>query len=393
MAIQVLITDPQHQVVGDPLAEWSGLDVTTRFNEPASGQLTHPAWPWVMEQLQPGNRAVLIRDGQVWCEGPIEVPQDYTWDLMDDADPGTVTLHFSDDLAVAAGHITWADPAAAWPLQPFKADYRLTNTNAETIIRTLVDVNCGPGALAGRQIPGFALATAAGVGTATSITTRFEGLLEACRRAAVNGGGLGFRTYASGGQVLFEVYQPTDLTATARFSKGLGNLRSVRFKQSAPTVTDALVSGSYTEADPDAVPPVEESRTFVEVADAAAAGLWWRVEQHVDGSADDDADGELSAAGAEELAGGAAPVELATVTVDTEDLRAGVDYGLGDRVTVVLPTGLEVADIVRSIHLQATPDSGEYVTALIGSPEATTDPATVRLIRELGRRLGRLEAR
>ncbi|WP_346770369.1 hypothetical protein [Streptomyces sp. N502] len=86
-------------------------------------------------------------------------------------------------------------------------------------------------------------------------------------------------------------------------------------------------------------------------------------------------------------------MELATVTVDTEDLKAGRDYTLGDRVTVALPTGLEVADLVRSIHLQATPTSGEYVTSLVGSPEATSDPQMVRLVRELGRRLGRLEAR
>lgn len=393
MTIQVLITDPAHLVVGDPLHEWSSVDVTRRFNEPSSGQITHPAYPWVMAQLVPGNRVVLIRDGSVWCEGPLEIPTEYTWDLTDDTDPGTVTLHFTDDLAVLAGYITWADTNNTWATQPFTANWSLTNTNAETIIRTLVNDNCGPGALAARQLPDLVLGSVASVGSDTSITTRFEPLLEVCRRAAVNGGGLGFRVHTDAGQRVFDVYAPADKTATARFSKGLGNLRSVQYKQSAPTVTHALVSGNHTEADPDADPPVAESRTFVAVADAAAAAEWWRVEQHIDGSADTDAEGELTAAGSEALAEGADPVELVTTTVDTEDLRAGRDFDLGDRVTVALPTGLEVTDIVRSIHLQATPESGEYVSSLIGSPEASTASDMVRIVRELSRRLGRIAAR
>lgn len=385
MAIQLLVCDQDLTIVGDPLDAWTNLDCTRRFNEPASGSVQLPAWPEIMAQLQPGNRIVVIRDGAVWAEGPLEIPQDYTWGIDSEADPGQVTAYFTDDLAVTAGYITWPSPAAAWADQPDTAARTIASTNAEVIIRTLVDENCGPSALTARQIPHLALDTLAGAGTTTSVTTRFEGLLEVCRRVAIDGGGLGFRTRVSGGQILFEVYAPQDMTSTARFSAGLGNLRRVAFKRSAPTVTHALVQGSEVEAPTD--------RVFVEVADTTAAADWWRVEKLRDGSKDTDATGELTQAGTEELASGAAPVELATVTVDTEDLRAGRDFDLGDQVTVELPTGLEVVDIVRSIQLQATPESGEVVTTLVGSTDATSDPAMVRLVRELGRRLGRIEAR
>ncbi|WP_264296600.1 siphovirus ReqiPepy6 Gp37-like family protein [Streptomyces sp. C8S0] len=217
------------------------MDVTRRFNEPASGSVTLPADDEVMEQLQPGARLVVIRDGAIWCAGPLEIPQDYTWTVG--ADPGEVVVYFSDDLVRPAGYLTWPDPAAAWSAQP-DTHRQITSTNAETIIRTLVDENCGPGALAARQIPNLALAAAAGVGTTTSVSTRFEGLLETCRRVAIDGGGLGFRTRQTATEVEFEVYQPADLTATARFSRGLGNLRALTYKQSAPTVTHALVTGS-----------------------------------------------------------------------------------------------------------------------------------------------------
>lgn len=387
MAIQLLVTDGDLVVQGDPLHDWTSLDCTRRFNEPASGSVVLPAYPEVMAQLTAGHRLVVVRDGDIWMAGPMEIPQDYGWGVGDDGEPGvgTVTVHCSDDLAVPAGYVTWPSPASAWSAQPDTAPRAIATTNAETIIRTLVNETCGPGALTARRIPNFALAPVAGVGTTTSVTTRFEGLLETCRRVAIDGGRIGFRTRQTDTQILFEVYQPADLTSTARFSQGLGNLRSVQYKQSAPSVTHALVQGSEVEAPAD--------RIFVEVANTAAAGAWWRVEKLVDGPTENDSTGELTAAGSEELATGSAPVELATVTVDTEDLRAGVDFDLGDRVTVQLPTGVEVADVVRSIHLQATPDSGEYVSTLIGSPESTSDPAMVRLVRELSRRLGRIEAR
>lgn len=385
--IQLLITDENLAVQGDPLTGWTSLDCTLRFNEPASGTVELPAHPEVMAQLEPGNRLVVIRDGSIWCAGPMEMPQDYSWGIGESAepDPGKVSVSFSDDLARVAGYITWADPAASWASQPDTASRTINATNSEAIIRTLVNENCGPGAQSARQIPNLALDALASVGATTSVKTRFEALLDTCRRVAVDGGQIGFRTRQDAGQILFGCYAPADRTATARFSRGLGNLRSLQYKLSAPTVTHALVSGSEVEAPAD--------RKFVQVSSATAAATWWRVEKLVDGNAADNTNGELTQAGNEEIAGGAAPVELATVTVDTEDLRAGRDFGLGDKVTVELPPGGYVEDVVRSIHLQASPDAGEHVASLVGSPEATTHPYMVRMVRELGRRLGRIEAR
>lgn len=386
MAVQLLITNKNLAVQGDPLDGWTNLDASKKWNEPGSGTVELPARPDVMAQLQPGNRLVIIRDRAVWMAGPLEVPQDFTWSITESPGHGRVTVSFSDDLALVAGHITYPSPVNAWTAQPANTWREIPSTNAEAIIRQLVTENCGPGARAERRIPNLALAPAAGVGTTTSVRTRFEALLDTCRRVAVDGGEIGFRTWQTATQILFGCYAPRDLTATARFSAGLGNLRSVQAKQSAPTVTHALVAGTEPETG-------TTGRTYVQVADPAAADTWYRVEKYIDGSAENDANGELSQGGREELATGAAPVELATVTVDTDDLKAGRDFDLGDRVTVALPYGVEVADLVRSIHLQATPDSGEYVTTLIGSQGATSDPALARAVRALGRRLGRLETR
>ncbi|WP_151484856.1 siphovirus ReqiPepy6 Gp37-like family protein [Streptomyces albicerus] len=386
MAIELLITNESLAVLGDPIDGWTSLDCTKRFNEPASGTVELPARPEVMSLLQPGNRLLVVRDGVIWTAGPMEIPQDWTWSIGESSepDPGKVKVNFSDDLAFIAGYITWPLPASAWSAQPTISRREIYTTNGETIIRTLVNENCGPGALAARQIPSLVLDSVASVGTTTSVGTRFEPLLDTCRRVAIDGGKIGFRTRQGGSQIKFGCYAPADKTKAARFSTGLGNLRHIAYKQSAPTVTHALVAGNESAS---------PSQVFVEVADTTASSVWWRVEKYVDASADTNTNNELTAAGNVELAEGSSPVELATVTVDTADLKAGRDFDLGDKVTIELPTGVEVADVVRSIHLQATPRGGEYVTSLVGSPEATSDPQMVRLIRELGRRLGRLEAK
>lgn len=385
--IDLLVTDKSLSVVGDPLSGWTDLQATLNFNEPASGQVTLPAYPEYMALLQPGNRLMVMRDGEIWCAGPLEVPQEFSWGVggdVNEPDPGKVTLSFSDDLARVAGYVTYPNPAASFASQVTATDNvrQITATNAETIIRTLVNENCGPGALVARRIEQLAMDAVAGVGSSTSISTRFEALLDVCRTVAATDG-LGFRTRQdmASNQILFGVYEPTDRTATARFSTGLGNLVSVSFKLGAPTATAELVQGGDTG-----------SRVYIEVNSSAEAD-WYRVEKLVDQSGTTNANGELTQAGNLELGNDNPQATLATVTVDTDDLKAGRDFGIGDLVTVELPTGLEVVDVVRSITLNATPKGGEVVTSVIGTQDATTSSYIVKTVRNLARKLGRLEAR
>lgn len=385
MAITLLVTDKNLVVQGDPLTGWTDLQVDLNFNQPAAGSVTLPAWPDVMALLQPGNRLVVIRDGGIWCAGPLEAPQSFTWDLESNTEPGTVVCSFSDDLARVAGYLTYPSPALAFSAQPADTTARsITATNAETIIRTLVNENCGPGAITVRRIEQLVLDSVASVGSTTSISTRLDPVLDVCRTVAAGGGALGFRTRQDAAQIKFGVYAPQDRTATARFSADLGNLRSVSYSMVAPLATAELVQGGDNTT---------ATGVYVEV-DSGSATAWYRVEKLQDQSGIiDDADGELTQAGTLALVDDNPQSSLSTVTIDTDDLQAGRDYGLGDKVTVVLPTGLEVADVVRTISLAATPDGGEVVTSVIGNQDQSTATATTRIVRELSRRLGRLETR
>lgn len=393
MAIELLVTNSALAVQGDPLAGWRALTAEQRYNEPGAGSVKLTAYPEVMAQLQPGNRLVVIRDRKVWMAGPLEVPQDYEWDLGGNADPGEVTVTFSDDLAQVAGYLTYPEPAKTWQTQTATVDMvRKITATSETIIRTLVNENCGPGALATRRIPQLALDTLAGVGTTRTLSTRMEPLLDACRTVAVPDG-VGIRTRQVGDLILFDVYQPRDLTGTARFSAGLGNLRKVRFSLSAPTATSELVMGGDDPAQQVGAGEPANTRAYTEVTSGAHA-TWYRVEKLIQSSGKTNADGELTQDGVLALGNDNPQASLATETIDTEDLQAGRDYQLGDKVAVVLPTGLTVLDIVRRIQLVAeSPDTGERVTAVIGNSDTTTGASLVGTVRNLAYRLGQIESR
>jgi hypothetical protein len=375
----ILITDRTLNVVGDPIVNWTNLDVTLRFNEPGSGLFVAPGHSWVRQQLHPGNRVVVIRDGEVLTAGPVEK---WIYERSDDgenAGDGVITVHFADDLATIAGRLAYPDPALEPEAQV--SDNWTFSGNAELGMRELVNDNAGPGALSARQIPQLALGTLAGVGDTIDITAAImEPVLEVLRRAALAGGGLGFRTRQSGTQILFEVYEPPDVSAEVRFGFNLGNLKYVAYEVNAPTVTSAIVGGQGAGAD----------RFTLERNNLGTEGAWGRLEKHI-ARPGNDATAELEADGDEALAEGDETARLPSNIADTPDQQFGVHYQLGSRVSIESWPGEAITDIVQTVHLQAWPTAGEVVAATVGSQAASSDPAWVQRVREIDRRVGRLE--
>jgi hypothetical protein len=164
------------------------------------------------------------------------------------------------------------------------------------------------------------------------------------------------------------------------FSWALGNLAELATDPDAPVATVAIVGGTGEGA----------SRIVVERADAGAVSSWGRKEIFVNQSGVSDSTG-LAQYGDQALAEKAEKVGLSAVAVDSPHMRFGVDYGLGDRVSVVLASGVLVTDVVRAVTVKAIPDQGELITPQIGSTDATTDRGTTAVLREMLRRLGRLE--
>jgi hypothetical protein len=375
----VLFTDRYCNVVGDPVVCWTSLDITLRFNEPDSGQMVVPAYDWIREQIVPGNRIVVVRDGTVLIAGPIEKWQHERSDNGENSGVGKLTISFADDFALIAAHEMYPDPTQ--DVEGQAVDNWTFTGNAELALRELVDTQAGENALAPRQIPQLVLGALAGVGGDVTVTAdRMQMAGDVARKIAEVGGGLGFRTRQSGNQILFEVYSPPDKSGTVRFGFGLGNLKYISYEVTAPTATSVSVGGQGDGAD----------RYMIERTNPDEMDAWGRFEKHVarpgNGYLPD-----LQDDGDRALADGAATTRLTTNVSDSPTQRFGEHYNVGDVVAVESWPGEQVADVVRTVHFQVYATSGEYVAATIGNQAALTDPEWVRRVREIDARLDKLD--
>ena len=381
----VYLADKDLRPVTDPI-QWTSIDATARHLEPGSASITCAATPQVMGELATDGRlAVVVHDGAVFVAGPVEKPHgDYVWSASegDAVEPGVVTFHMADYLALVAGRVNYPDPAAAWTAQTTVADYAATGV-ASTVLRNLVNVNAGPGALTSRRVPHLVMGTDPAVGPTIDVSARAQPLLDVARSIVTRAGGLiGFRTVydQAARQVTFDVFSTVDRSNSVKFSRSLGNLRSVQFSTEIPSATTVLVAGQG----------VGTARTMVERTSSAAEAAFWRIEEFRDARSDATT-ALLEAAGDERLAETAATARLGTQTVITPDLPPPLQL-LGSLVTVEPRQGLALVDTVRSVHLQVTPRAGAYVTAQVGAQAQTSEPEWMRQTRELARRLARIEA-
>ena len=376
----VLFTDDDLVVLGDPIMCWTSLDITLKFNEPDSGMMIVPGYPWILDQIAPGNRVVVIRNQAILTSGPIEKWLHERSDDGENAGYGKLTVNFADDSAKIAARDVRPDPAQTVEGQTVD-NWTFTGT-AEDALRALVNLNAGPGALADRREPHLVLGAAAGIGAGITVTAqRMQPLGDVARKIAEVGGNLGFRTRQVGTQIEFQVYAPVDKSSTVRFGFALGNMKYVSYEVSAPTATVVEVGGQGdTGAD----------AFMIERTNPTELLSWGRFEKLVSraGTADLQV---LQDDGDKALAEGAATTRLATNVADTPDQRFGRDYSVGDIVAVESWPGEQVVDLVRTVHLQIYATSGEYVSATVGSQEATSDPEWIRRVREIDERLGQLE--
>jgi hypothetical protein len=366
-----------------PVDNWTAVDSVVKFNATGSGSFTAPADPaLVTAATTPGNRVVLLRDGVVFSSGPIEGWDD-DWQADKHGLKGLpdLTVRWADNTVLLARHITYPDPTAAATAQTTVVAYTATGVNAETVMRSLVNLNAGPGALAARQEPHLQLGVVAGVGTNINESTRFEPLTDVLRRVALAGGGLGFRVREDMhlAQLYFEVYTPSDRSASIRFSRQLNNVRAVKATDTAPSCTAAIVGGDGTGT----------SRQVVERLNVSGWGRWETFVNQAGAGGSDVT--EQQQAGDKALVDGGETIVAAVTAVDTATQKFGVNFFLGDKVSVQAGTGVQVVDVVSSAHLFGTPADGVQVQPAIGLDTGHKDNQTIQTVRAMERRLNRLE--
>lgn len=199
-------------------------------------------------------------------------------------------------------------------------------------------------------------------------------------------GGIGVRvrlveTNAVRAVLTVEFYSPADRTATAKLSDRIGTLRSWDSTQGAPAATAAVVGDAGAGT----------FRTFVSATADQPASWGGRIETFVDASDTFDPN-ELTQRGQEALDEGAAAATFSLVAADTQMLRFGVDYGLGDLVTVEVGTATAV-DRVSAVSLTVTEDA-ITVAPTVGDPDKPDPLLRIgQLIRTTGRKTDFLQTR
>lgn len=367
MALSLVITNAARQPVTAEIP-WITLAAEPRLNQIGAGLFTaEPTLALLEAATTPGNRVRLVRGNQVFLSGPIEVPQDIEF-TPDGPEP--VTVQWASNEADIAGELVYPDPAVAAPVGWVTEAWTLAATNAETVMRTAVDLNVGPGALVARQVPGLTLGPALGVGTTIDAEARLTKLGDALRTWAAAGGNLGWRVRETTAGLLFDVWDPDDLSATIKFSFGLNNLRSLRVRSDAPKGTVFIRGDDQTGT----------ARDFTETVNATDAA-YGRRELFVNN------DDPVAA-----IAENAARITLTAEGVDTPRQIFGVHFGLGDIVGVEDSYGRVFADVVTAAKLTADAgtDPDGTVTVSIGTGHRSADAARTDQLRRLGRDVDRL---
>lgn len=383
--LRVYVRNSTLQRIGQ-VTDHTDLTVVPRFNAIGAMTLTvsadSPSAPLLVE----GNGLIVkTPSGETVLSGPIRTPD---WSRSEsDAGAGKLTVGAVSDDEILARYTCWPSPTAAIGSQTAPV-YKIDVPAAETGMRNLVNLNAGPGALASRKNPLLTLA-ANGFhgGPLVREVNQFDNLLTVLQDIA-GAAGLGFRVVQVGSALQFQVFQPADLSGTARFSFGLGNLTDASYSTTPPTCTRAIVVAGGGSS-----PRV---CTTYDRADPLFPGLV--IEQFVDQTSVDTASVDLAAqmdqAGEEALANGAGQGSLSISPIDLPMLRYGRDYNVGDTVSAQLRGGAWYTDVVREVTL-ASSAGGSTVKATVGGDSTGTGTVAriYSFIAQVKRDVGRLKTR
>jgi hypothetical protein len=399
--IKLLVAGPDLKPLA-PLTTWNSIDATPTLRDNGTGSFTIPANETVYNLLTgTGNRIHLYYQGRIFLAGPIT-----SVEITEEGGvPGLLTCAWVSDMTWLGRRLTYPSPSKSATDTTQPVNYVVTDTNAETVLRDLVDKNIGPSALAERRLPKLVLETVHSplLGSTVSVTapmsqTLKDSLVAAAVASTPN---LAFDVVLDDTvpQLVFRVWQPGDLSNRIRYTKGLNNLRSVDITSTTPTVTVAIVGAeaTTTTTDTDTGDTTEKPGKVWERSDADAVTAWGRMETWVSSTADTDAtaaaqDSQSQQDGDLAVLNGSQSVQATAEVVDSPGRQYGIDYPLGATVGVNPTIGDPITQTVQSVTLHAEPQAGVTVIPDFGDTTPRMGRTLIGLFQQQQRRIARLEA-
>lgn len=360
------------------------LDLTAEevFNNVGSWTLALPPEHPMAPHLQvPGAGIIVTGPNDVLFSGPVTEP---CFESSAENPLGMTTFSGVTDDVILRDYLSIPQPSNPNLATQNKAHDKRTG-KCEDLLHSYVNANMGPSAPAARRKANLIMGTNGHRGPVISKSPRFPVLGELLSEIAIVAN-LGFRVVQREDKLVFETYQITNRAETIRLDVRNGQLASQKVSITPPSATRVLVAGQEEGV----------NRQFVyrdnEVSLAAEESWGRRIERFLD-QRQTDVIAELEQAGDEVLAeeGYTAVVAQATPTTDEVTMRFGVDWYLGDRITVVVED-VELTSNVVGMVLKVSAENGLQVGAKIGDPIAyDMEGAFVRRLSKAEARISQIE--
>ncbi|MFY1620035.1 siphovirus ReqiPepy6 Gp37-like family protein [Micromonospora sp. WMMD736] len=345
---------------------------------------------------QPGSGIlVTLENGDVLISGPTVKAED----AATSTDPnGTLQVDGLTDNVLLADRLAFPNPANLDPAnQPQTHDVR-TGT-CEDLMYAYVNANIGPGApisadpnLGSRRETRLQLGTNGHRGPVVTKRARYDVLGELLANLAATAN-IGFRVVQVGSKLEFQTFAVTDRSQSIRLDIRNNMLAGHKVASAPPSITRAIVAGQDVERNEGATDDEWlTERQFVAVSspESRAGESQWgrRVEVFVDRRQQDGND-ELVQAGQEALQqGGFSQVSVQVVPMEDFYAALGVDWNLGDLISVVVQ-GVEMQAVITGYVLKYD-SAGFRMGVTLGDP-AAIDRAPAAKVQALDSRVSSLE--
>lgn len=378
---RIRVRDINEKYIGQ-LVSYTEATFIPRWNGVGTWQISVPADSADIAKLQPGcGIDVLLPDGAEFTGHSTDFADD--WDSQNSGG-GNYTVGGVEDKAILGYRTVLPTPTANYTAQTAAANYVRSGVS-ETLIKNAVNDNLGPAALSSRILPSLVIVPTQGLGVSTSISARYDNLLDLVQRLA-SSSGLGFSLVSTPDRRwIFDVKPVIDAHNNVRFSRRQGNMSKYSFSRTAPTVTRAIVAGQGVGT--------ARNITVYDAASGPVNATWgWLNENFIDQRQTNLASDFLQAAN-EAFANGGEQVALSFGALDSPSTRLGRDYGLGSQISVEI-RGIVYTDTVTQITYTSKANELRIIPQ-IGDAEAVYGKALdiYRVVKSLTSRLALLERR
>ena len=302
--------------------------------------------------------------GNTLFSGPVTWYQ--TLQTMNDA-VGVTQITGLDDSVLLRDRLAYPTPTTSDVTAQTTA-YDVRTGFAESVMKAYVNANMGPSAPLLRKYAPLTMQNDYARGVTVNYSARFDilyELLQSLADASLQGGvALGFDIVQVGSGVQFQVYQPTDRSATVRLDIANNLVTETTYSVAAPKTTRAIVGGQGDAA----------ARAFIErssTTSLAAETAWGRrIETFVD-SRNSSTTAQLQTDG-DNLIGtdGKAQITASIKPTDSTAMLFGRDWFLGDTVSVVVGS-YTLAAIVSELAISVDVD-GVRLYGTVGEPKLQT---------------------